>query len=60
VPTIIYDRKTNKADMLFAAMADIEPDDMAPRRPINFKARDGLRIDGYLTLPFRKRRRNHH
>jgi dienelactone hydrolase len=50
----IYDRKTNKADMLFAAMADIEPDDMAPRRPIHFNARDGLRIDGYLTLPVQK------
>ena len=50
----IYDRKTNKADMLFAAGAEIEPEDMALRRPINFKARDGLRIDGYLTLPVQK------
>lgn len=47
----LYDRKTNKADMLFAAMDQIEPDQMAERRPISFKARDGLEIDGYLTLP---------
>lgn len=50
----LYDRKANKADMLFAAMSDIEPDDMAVRRPISFKARDGLSIHGYLTLPAAK------
>ncbi|NYE63681.1 dipeptidyl aminopeptidase/acylaminoacyl peptidase [Duganella sp. 1224] len=47
----LYNRKANKADMLFAAMEDIEPEHMAARRPVSFKARDGLQIDGYLTLP---------
>ncbi len=47
----LYNRKTNKADMLFASMDEIEPEHMAARRPITFKARDGLEIDGYLTLP---------
>jgi dipeptidyl aminopeptidase/acylaminoacyl peptidase len=47
----LYDRKTNKADQLFVSMAGIDPDQMAPRRPISFKARDGVRINGYLTLP---------
>lgn len=50
----LYDRKSNKADMLFASMPDIEPDDMAERRPVSFAARDGLRIDGFLTLPRRQ------
>ena len=50
----LYDRKTNKADMLFAAMEDIDPDQMAERRPITYKARDGQELDGYLTLPLFK------
>lgn len=47
----LYNRKANKADMLFASMDEIEPEHMAARRPVLFKARDGLEIDGYLTLP---------
>lgn len=47
----LFDRMTGKADLLFAAMADIEPDDMAERRPVSFKARDGLALQGYLTVP---------
>jgi dipeptidyl aminopeptidase/acylaminoacyl peptidase len=47
----LYDRKSNKADQLFVSMAGIDPEQMAFRRPITFQARDGVRIDGYLTLP---------
>jgi dipeptidyl aminopeptidase/acylaminoacyl peptidase len=47
----LLDRKTGKADMLFAAMAALEPDEMAERKPVAFKARDGLQLHGYLTLP---------
>lgn len=47
----LYDRKTNRADMLMLAMEQIEPDQMAERRPISFKARDGLPLHGYLTMP---------
>jgi len=47
----LYDRKTNKADMLFASMDEIEPEHMAKRRPISYTSRDGLNIDGYLTMP---------
>ncbi|MYM70824.1 prolyl oligopeptidase family serine peptidase [Duganella sp. FT134W] len=50
----LYDRNTNKADMLFASLEEIDPDQMAERRPITYKARDGLEIDGYLTLPLFK------
>lgn len=47
----LYDRATNRADELFVTMDGIDPDQMAPRRPISFKARDGKQIDGYLTMP---------
>lgn len=50
----LYDRKTNKADLLLTYMAAIDPDTMAPRLPISYKARDGLRIDGFLTMPLVK------
>ncbi|MCU6499688.1 S9 family peptidase [Rugamonas sp. A1-17] len=47
----LYDRKTNKADLLLTYQAAIDPDAMAPRLPVSYTARDGLRIDGYLTMP---------
>jgi dienelactone hydrolase len=47
----LYNKATNKADLLFTAMNSIEPDDMSERRPIAFKARDGVDIYGYLTMP---------
>ncbi len=47
----LFDRKSGRADMLFAAMDSLEPDRMAERRPIAFKARDGMQLHGYLTLP---------
>lgn len=47
----LFDRKNMKADMLFSAMESIDPDQMSERRPISFKARDGLALHGYLTMP---------
>ena len=47
----LYDRATHRADELFVAMEGIEPEHMAHRRPISFKARDGLQLEGFLTLP---------
>jgi dipeptidyl aminopeptidase/acylaminoacyl peptidase len=47
----LYNKLTGKADMLFAGMSAIEPDDMSERRPVSFKARDGLDMHGYLTMP---------
>jgi dipeptidyl aminopeptidase/acylaminoacyl peptidase len=47
----LYDKASGKADLLFASMSAIEPDDMSERRPLSFKARDGLEIHGYLTMP---------
>ena len=47
----LFDRRSGKADMLFTNMQQIEPDQMAERRPIRFTARDGMPLAGYLTLP---------
>lgn len=47
----LFNKVTNKADMLFTTMEKIDPDQMAERRPIAFKARDGLDLYGYLTMP---------
>jgi dipeptidyl aminopeptidase/acylaminoacyl peptidase len=47
----LYDTKTQKAQFMFAVKPDIKPEQMAEMKPITFKARDGLTIHGYLTLP---------
>jgi len=52
------DRKTGKADFLFATMPWIDPARAGERRPIMYKARDGLELHGYLTLPPNKPAKN--
>ena len=47
----LYDTKTQKVQFMFAVRPDIKPEDMVEMKPITFKARDGLTIHGYLTLP---------
>lgn len=47
----LYDKKSGGADILFAAAPEIEPELMSERRPIRFKARDGLELAGYFTFP---------
>lgn len=49
----LFDRATMKADLLFSAMEAIDPEQMAERRAIQFKARDGLELHGFLTMPAR-------
>lgn len=49
----IYDRASGKAFPLFAAREQIDPGEMAERRPIKFNARDGLELHGYITMPNR-------
>lgn len=49
----IYDRDSGKADLLLTNMPDIDPAEMAERRPVAFAARDGLHLTGFLTLPKR-------
>jgi dienelactone hydrolase len=47
----LYDKKTVSAELLFSRAAEIDPEQMAERRPFSFKARDGLVLHGFLTVP---------
>ena len=47
----LYDRASNKAEFLFAAAPQLDPAEMAERRPIQFSTRDGVTLYGYMTLP---------
>jgi dipeptidyl aminopeptidase/acylaminoacyl peptidase len=47
----LYDRISKKAEFLIARQPLIDAARMAERKPIQFKARDGLELHGYLTLP---------
>ena len=47
----LYDRKQKKMSELAVIKPRVEPDKMAPKKPITFGARDGLVVHGYLTLP---------
>lgn len=47
----LMDRTSGKAEHLFALRPWIDPERMAERRPIQFKARNGEILHGYLTMP---------
>jgi dipeptidyl aminopeptidase/acylaminoacyl peptidase len=49
----LFDRANGKAFPLFSAREQIDPGQMAERRPVSFKARDGLELHGYITVPER-------
>jgi dipeptidyl aminopeptidase/acylaminoacyl peptidase len=47
----LYKRDTKKASLLFSNRPDLERYHLTKMLPVEFKARDGLVIHGYLTLP---------
>jgi dipeptidyl aminopeptidase/acylaminoacyl peptidase len=47
----LYDRSNKKTDFLFSTQPELEQYDLSPMQPISFKARDGMKLFGYLTLP---------
>jgi len=47
----LYDRDTGEARLLFVSRPEIEKYPLAERRPVRIRARDGLILHGYLTLP---------
>lgn len=47
----VFDAPSGKAALLFENRPWIKPERMAEQRPVNFKARDGMQLHGYLTLP---------
>ncbi|NNH68327.1 S9 family peptidase [Nocardia uniformis] len=46
-----YDHRTGESRLLFRPYRHLDPESMAPMRPVSITARDGLRIPAYLTLP---------
>jgi dipeptidyl aminopeptidase/acylaminoacyl peptidase len=47
----VFDAASGKAALLYENRPWVKPERMAEQRPINFKARDGTQLHGYLTLP---------
>jgi dipeptidyl aminopeptidase/acylaminoacyl peptidase len=47
----LFDRQAGKLEWLADASPWIDPKAMSPVRPVRYKARDGLEIPGYLTVP---------
>ena len=47
----VFDTKTSHVNYLFSDREDIDPKQMAPMQPVEFQARDGLTLHGYLTVP---------
>jgi dipeptidyl aminopeptidase/acylaminoacyl peptidase len=47
----LFDRNSNKLRWLLPVMRSIKADDMSEMKPIKFTSRDGLEINGYLTIP---------
>ena len=46
-----WDRETQKGTFLFVARPKLEGLPLSPMRAVSFPARDGLTLNGYLTLP---------
>jgi dipeptidyl aminopeptidase/acylaminoacyl peptidase len=47
----LVDRETKHAKWIALERDDLQLEDVSPVRPVTFKARDGLALSGYLTLP---------
>jgi dipeptidyl aminopeptidase/acylaminoacyl peptidase len=47
----IVDVGARSAQWLGGEYQDLTPDDISERKPIRFRAQDGLELSGYLTLP---------
>ena len=47
----LFDRDTGKAKFLAASREWIKPAEMSTMKPVEVKARDGLVLHGYLTIP---------
>ncbi|MBE2998056.1 S9 family peptidase [Nocardiopsis sp. HNM0947] len=49
--TWFYDHSTGESRLLFRPYPHLDPDALAPMRPVTITARDGLKLPSYLTLP---------
>lgn len=55
----LWDNATGKATALLQRASWIDPNKMAAMQPVEFKARDGLTIHGYLSMPPGKEEAKH-
>jgi dipeptidyl aminopeptidase/acylaminoacyl peptidase len=51
-----YDKKTKKAELLFSTRPKLDEHELNPMKPVRITARDGLRLQAYLTQPKRQKR----
>lgn len=49
--TYLYDKKAGKVELLYKSRPNLPTEYLAPMEPMSYKARDGMTIHGYLTLP---------
>ncbi|MEE2039523.1 S9 family peptidase [Nocardiopsis sp. CT-R113] len=49
--TYLYDHATGEHRLLFRPHPHLDPESLAPMRPVTVTARDGLELPSYLTLP---------
>jgi dipeptidyl aminopeptidase/acylaminoacyl peptidase len=49
--TYVYRRAQGEVSLLYRARPDLPSEHLAPMRPVRYRARDGLTIPAYLTLP---------
>lgn len=49
--TYLYDRKAKKLQPLYVARPELQGAPLVPMHPLEIKARDGLTLPSYLTLP---------
>lgn len=49
--TYLYDHRTGDSRLLFRPLPHLDPEQLAPMRPVTITSRDGLPLHSYLTLP---------
>ena len=49
--TYLYDRATRTAEFLYRSRPWLDPEVLAPMKPVTITSRDGLALHSYLTLP---------
>ena len=54
----LYDRTNDTTTHLFGTRPELDAHDLAPMESFSFEARDGRRIEGYLTFPLGAEREN--
>lgn len=50
-PNYLYDRATGKVELLYRPYPKIPVEHMAPMGAVRYRARDGIEVPAYLTLP---------